>query len=92
MLGGGCGDAIARWVVHGRPDLDMFGYDVRRFYNPLFKDEQWAKERTHEAYAKNYSIVFPHDEPLAGRGMRKSPLHEVSFWVKIIYFPNCLQF
>ena len=29
------------------------------------------KERSHEAYAKNYSMVFPHDEPLAGRGMKK---------------------
>ena len=30
-----------------------------------------CKERSHEAYAKNYSMVFPHDEPLAGRNMKK---------------------
>ena len=25
MLGGGCGDQLAKWVVKGRPDLDMYG-------------------------------------------------------------------
>jgi sarcosine dehydrogenase len=33
--------------------------------------------RSHEAYAKNYSMVFVHDEPLAGRNMKRDPLHEV---------------
>ena len=78
MLGGGCGEQIAEWVIHGRPELDMFSYDVRRFHVPLFKDKAWVKERSHEAYAKNYSIVFKHDEPLASRNKRKSPLHDVS--------------
>lgn len=29
MLGGGCGRELARWIVHGRPQLDMYGYDIR---------------------------------------------------------------
>ena len=33
-------------------------------------------DRTHESYAKTYAIVFPHDEALAGRGLRTSALHE----------------
>ncbi len=28
-----------------------------------------------ESYAKNYSTVFPHDEPLAGRNAKTDPLH-----------------
>ena len=40
------------------------------------KDARWLRERIHEAYAKNYSIVFPHDEPLAARPMKKDPLFE----------------
>lgn len=27
--GGGCGRELARWVVRGRPELDMYGYDIR---------------------------------------------------------------
>ncbi|KAF2356164.1 FAD dependent oxidoreductase central domain [Trinorchestia longiramus] len=75
MKGVGCGEQIAKWVVHGRPELAMFNYDVRRFYTPLLKDKHWVKARTHEAYVKNYSSIFPHSEPLAGRSKRRSPLH-----------------
>ena len=71
FLGGGCGNELAKWVVNGRPDLDMSGYDIRRFCPVVSKNKNWVVERSHEAYAKNYSIVFPHDEPLAGRNMKK---------------------
>lgn len=29
MLGGGCGRELAKWILHGSPDMDMFGYDIR---------------------------------------------------------------
>nr|XP_056716394.1 sarcosine dehydrogenase, mitochondrial [Euleptes europaea] len=76
MLGGGCGKELAHWVVHGRPEKDMYGYDIRRFHHSLTGNNRWLRERSHESYAKNYSVVFPYDEPLAGRNMRKDPLHE----------------
>jgi sarcosine dehydrogenase len=71
LVGGGCGNELAKWVVNGRPDLDMSGYDIRRFCPEVSKNKNWVIERSHEAYAKNYSMVFPHDEPLAGRNMKK---------------------
>ncbi|XP_068925341.1 sarcosine dehydrogenase, mitochondrial [Petaurus breviceps papuanus] len=76
MLGGGCGKELAHWIVHGRPEKDMYGYDIRRFHHSLTDNRLWIQERSHESYAKNYSTVFPHDEPLAGRNMRRDPLHE----------------
>uniref|UniRef100_A0A8C6JPK1 Uncharacterized protein n=1 Tax=Melopsittacus undulatus TaxID=13146 RepID=A0A8C6JPK1_MELUD len=76
MLGGGCGRELAHWIIHGRPEKDMYGYDIRRFHHSLTNNNRWIRERSHESYAKNYSVVFPHDEPLAGRNVRKDPLHE----------------
>uniref|UniRef100_A0A8C2T6B8 Sarcosine dehydrogenase n=1 Tax=Coturnix japonica TaxID=93934 RepID=A0A8C2T6B8_COTJA len=76
MLGGGCGKELAHWIIHGRPEKDMYGYDIRRFHHSLTDNNRWIRERSHESYAKNYSVVFPHDEPLAGRNMRKDPLHQ----------------
>lgn len=76
MLGGGCGQELAHWIVHGRPEKDMYSYDIRRFHHSLTDHACWIRERSHESYAKNYSVVFPHDEPLAGRNMRRDPLHE----------------
>ncbi|XP_075870040.1 sarcosine dehydrogenase, mitochondrial [Nelusetta ayraudi] len=77
MLGGGCGRELAHWIIHGRPEKDMYGYDIRRFHNSLTGNERWIRERSHESYAKNYSVVFPFDEPLASRNMRKDPFHQV---------------
>lgn len=108
MLGGGCGEQIAHWIINGRPDKYMFNYDIRRwnlsflfflFQSYLiilillilylylylihrFLPEQrnnmvWIHERSHEAYAKNYSIIFPHDEPLSGRNLKVDPFHSV---------------
>ncbi|XP_014889376.1 sarcosine dehydrogenase, mitochondrial [Poecilia latipinna] len=77
MLGGGCGRELAKWIIHGRPEKDMYGYDIRRFHSSLTDNARWIRERSHESYAKNYSVVFPFDEPLASRNMRKDPFHEV---------------
>ncbi|XP_064457515.1 sarcosine dehydrogenase, mitochondrial-like [Ornithodoros turicata] len=73
---GGCGQQLALWLLQGRPELDMYAYDIRRFSPHVTKSSKWVLERSHEAYAKNYSIVYPHDEPLASRNMRRDPLHE----------------
>lgn len=77
MLGGGCGRELAHWIIHGRPEKDMYGYDIRRFHHSLTDNKRWIRERSHESYAKNYSVVFPFDEPLASRNMRKDPFHQV---------------
>lgn len=76
MLGGGVGREVASWVVDGSPTLDIFSMDVARFHPSTAHDDLWVENRTHESYAKTYSIVFPHDEPLAGRAIRSSALYE----------------
>jgi sarcosine dehydrogenase len=77
MLGGGCGRELAQWVVRGFPDLDMFGYDINRFHPTCNEDLKWVADRSHESYAKNYAMVFPHDQPLAGRQKRTDPLFNI---------------
>ncbi len=69
--GGGCGKELANWIVHGRPEVDMYGYDIRRFCPQVSANSKWVKERSHESYAKNYAMLFPHDEPLAARNMKQ---------------------
>ncbi|XP_063586381.1 sarcosine dehydrogenase, mitochondrial-like [Penaeus indicus] len=74
MMSGGCAEQLAQWVVHGRPALDMTAYDCRRFSSRVRRQPQWAWEKSHESYVKNYSIVFPRDQPLAGRRAITDPL------------------
>ncbi|CAL4127560.1 unnamed protein product [Meganyctiphanes norvegica] len=68
MLSGGCAEQLAHWIANGRPFLDMYAYDCRRFSNHVRGKQDWAWARSHEAYTNNYSIVFPRNQPLAGRG------------------------
>lgn len=77
MLGGGCGEQLALWIINGRPDLHMYSYDIRRFTLEEMKNIDWVKERSHESYATNYGIVFPNDQFLAGRNFQTDPFHEV---------------
>lgn len=76
MLGGGIGREVAAWITEGSPTVDLFAMDVARFHPSTVRDNRWVEDRTHESYAKTYSIVFPHDEPIAGRQMRKSLVYE----------------
>ncbi|XP_058809541.1 sarcosine dehydrogenase, mitochondrial-like isoform X2 [Phymastichus coffea] len=57
--------------LHPRPPADL------GFTPEQTRDVVWATERSHEAYVKSYAIVFPHDQPLAGRNFRTGPFHEL---------------
>lgn len=76
MFGGGCGEQLAKWIVHGRPEFHMFNFDVRRFTSNQLSDKAWAVERSHESYAENYAMIFRNAQPLAGRNFRKDSLHD----------------
>ncbi|KAB0799571.1 hypothetical protein PPYR_07451 [Photinus pyralis] len=77
MLGPGCGEQLAKWIKNGRPDLAMHAYDIQRFSPNLCSGKRYITEATHEAYATNYSIVFPNHQPLAARNLKVSQFHEI---------------
>lgn len=76
MLGGGCGDQIAQWIINGRPSIHMYSCDVRRFTQEQMVNKTWAKERGHESYVKKYHIRYPHNQFMAGRNLKTDPFHE----------------
>ena len=73
--GGGAGMALAEWVHKGEPPFDLWSADIRRFGAPHF-DTDWVRTRTIEAYAKHYTMGWPHEENRSGRPCRKSPLYD----------------
>ncbi|XP_073980159.1 sarcosine dehydrogenase isoform X2 [Rhodnius prolixus] len=76
VLSGGCGEELAKWIINGRPDVHMYSFDIRRFTPEQLGNKVWAEERCHESYVNNYKIVFPHDQPLAGRNLKQDPFYE----------------
>uniref|UniRef100_A0A8C5ZFS5 Sarcosine dehydrogenase, mitochondrial n=1 Tax=Marmota marmota marmota TaxID=9994 RepID=A0A8C5ZFS5_MARMA len=45
MLGGGCGQELAHWIIHGRPEKDMYGYDIELLEQGCVFQERHGWER-----------------------------------------------
>ena len=71
---GGAGRALAEWIVGGEPPMDLWPVDIRRF-GAAQRSTQWVRARTMEAYAKHYTLAFPHEEYASARPTRVSPLY-----------------
>ena len=73
--GGGAGMALAQWVHDGQPPYDLWAVDIKRF-GKVHGDIDWVRTRTYEAYAKHYTMAWPHEEHKSARPTRTSPLYD----------------
>ena len=68
------GESMARWIVQGQPDVDLWPYDLRRF--ATYADRGYTMARVEEAFTFGYRVVYPDLGHEAGRPRKKSPIHE----------------
>jgi 4-methylaminobutanoate oxidase (formaldehyde-forming) len=73
--GGGAGEMIAQWVVEGKPSLDLWPLDVRRF-GPHHGTRAFMYPRAVEHYAHHYKMRYPGQEHQSARQLRLSPLYQ----------------
>ena len=74
--GGGIGKAMADWIVDGRPSLDLWPVDARRF-GAVHGTAAYIFPRAKEIYGKHYTLQPPGHEPASSRDFRRSPLFHV---------------
>lgn len=74
--GGGAGEMIAEWIIEGRPSLDLWPLDVRRF-GPHHGTKAFMYPRAVEHYAHHYKMRYPGQEHESVRGLRLSPLYGI---------------
>ncbi|CAG04873.1 unnamed protein product, partial [Tetraodon nigroviridis] len=68
MLGGGCGRELAHWIIHGRPERDMYGYDIR-----AYETKKNVNYRYQELLGREYTFDFPpHHDVVRRRGPHRS--------------------
>ena len=72
---GGIGQQVARWIVDGEPELDLWKMDIRRF-GGQYRSQKLTLARTYENYATYYDIHYPNEERLAARPLRLSPAYD----------------
>ena len=72
--GAGCGKYLAQWMLYGDAEINMTGFDPRRF-GP-FADDAYMKAKGFQDYGMTYFTPLPGEELPAGRVSRTSPLYE----------------
>ena len=72
--GGGVGLALANWMIHGDPGMDVWAMDVARFGD--WASKAYTNAKVKENYARRFSIRFPNEELPAGRPLKTSPLYD----------------
>ena len=73
--GGGAGKMMAEWMLEGRPSLDLWPLDVRRFAFH-HTTRHFMYPRAVELYGHHYKLSAPGSEHETSRGIRRSPLHD----------------
>src|SRR3546814_4068402 len=72
----GAGAIMAEWILEGRPSLDLWPLDIRRF-SFLHGTRAFMVPRAVEHYAHHYKLRYPGQESEVARGLRRSPLYEI---------------
>lgn len=75
LTGGGLGRVVAHWIVHGRPDVDVSGFNIDRLH-PYQATPEYRRTRTVESLGMVYQCHYPTRSMQTARGVKKSPLHE----------------
>jgi glycine cleavage system aminomethyltransferase T/glycine/D-amino acid oxidase-like deaminating enzyme len=99
---GGMGRLVAEWIAEGRPGLDTWEMDSRRF-GRAYTSREYTLARTREVYSTYYDVKYPGHERSAGRPLRVSPIYprlaelgaafgEKSGWERVNWFePNAAR-
>jgi glycine cleavage system aminomethyltransferase T/glycine/D-amino acid oxidase-like deaminating enzyme len=83
--GPGVGRAIAEWIVHGEPEIDLQSSDVARFYE-CQKTVAHVKARAAEGFNKTYGIVHPGEQWESDRPVRLPPFYERERELGAVFF------
>ncbi len=73
--GPGVGRAMAEWMTHGQPEIDVNASDIARFHQHQ-KRREHTRLRTTESFIKTYGIVHPSEQYESDRPQRLSPMYE----------------
>jgi 4-methylaminobutanoate oxidase (formaldehyde-forming) len=71
---GGVGRQLARWIVDGEPEDDLWKMDIRRF-GAQYRSRDYTLARAQENYATYYDIHYPYEERQSARPLWVSPTY-----------------
>jgi 4-methylaminobutanoate oxidase (formaldehyde-forming) len=75
LSAGGIGRLLARWIIDGKPDMDVTGINVNRFHN-CQRNPKYRQDRLVEVLGKMYEPHYPNTGMRTARNVKQSVLHE----------------
>ena len=75
MSSAGIGRVLADWMIEGEAPADVWDVDVARA-DPLTAAAEHVETRMQEAVSDAFALRWPFRQPGAGRGLRRSALHD----------------
>ncbi len=75
LTGGGLGRVLAHWILNGRPDVDVTGFNIDRLHTYQANPE-YRRTRTVESLGMVYQCHYPTRSMLTARDAKRSPIHE----------------
>ncbi len=75
LTGGGLGRVLAHWIITGRPDVDVTGFNIDRLHTYQANPE-YRKLRTVESLGMVYQCHYPTRTATTARGAKRSAWHD----------------
>jgi 4-methylaminobutanoate oxidase (formaldehyde-forming) len=75
LTGGGMGRVLAHWIINGRPDVDVTGFNIDRLHN-YQSNPEYRRTRTVESLGMVYQCHYPTRSMTTARGAKRSAVHD----------------
>lgn len=75
LTGGGLGRVLAHWIMTGRPDVDVTGFNIDRLHT-YQRNPDYRRARIVESLGMVYKCHYPTKTYETARGAKKSPFHD----------------
>ena len=75
LTGGGLGRVMAHWVINGRPDVDVTGFNIDRLHR-YQSNPEYRRHRTVESLGLVYKCHYPTKSYQTARGAKRSAVHD----------------
>jgi heterotetrameric sarcosine oxidase gamma subunit len=75
LTGGGLGRVLAHWIIHGRADVDVTGFNIDRLHRYQANPE-YRRTRTVESLGMVYQCHYPTRSMQTARDAKRSAFHD----------------
>jgi len=75
IMGPGLGKMMAHWIMNGKPDVDITGFNIDRLHT-YQNNPEYRKHRTVESLGMVYKCHYPYKSMKTARGAKKSAVYD----------------